>query len=88
VIADPDGQTYLNPTGNMGMATGGSGDVLSGVIGAFLSFGMPPTDAAASGAFVHGLAGDLALHELGTYGMAASDIIRMLPHALRSIKGY
>ncbi len=65
---------YLNTTGNHGMATGGSGDVLTGVIGAFLAQHMDPFEAARLGVFVHGLAGDAVKKERGTYSMMAGDI--------------
>ena len=69
----------LNPTGNEGMATGGSGDVLSGMIGAFLAEGMEPFDAATCGVFLHGLAGDLAAAELTSRVMIAGDMLHFFP---------
>ncbi len=75
-------RTRVNPTGNPGMATGGSGDVLSGIIGAFLAQGVDPFLAAVAGAFVHGLAGDLAHKEKG-FHMIASDLIDVLPKVLK-----
>ena len=79
-----DGQAaYINPTGNPGMAVGGSGDVLAGIIGAFMGQGIHPLEAAACGAFVHGLAGDICAAELGQYGMLPSDMIRVLPRLLK-----
>lgn len=88
IIATPDGRAYVNPTGNAGMATGGSGDVLAGVITAFLGFGMAAEAAAVCGAYVHGLAGDLARDEWGTFGMTASDIVAKLPAAMLTVKRY
>jgi hydroxyethylthiazole kinase-like uncharacterized protein yjeF len=77
-----DGQRlYVNRTGNPGMATGGSGDVLSGVIGALLGQGLAPFDAAVAGVHVHGLAGDIAAARLGRVSMIAMDIIECLPDA-------
>lgn len=76
-----------NLTGNPGMATAGSGDVLAGVIGAFLGMGMSPVDAASTGVYIHGAAGDLAAMELGEYGMMASDICAFVPYAIRNITG-
>lgn len=78
VTANPYGQSFLNLSGNNGMATAGSGDVLSGVIGAFLAQGMKCIDAAAYGVFVHGLAGDTARENMGTHPMMASDIVEGL----------
>lgn len=75
VIAKPEGLNYLNLSGNNGMATAGSGDALAGVIGAFLAQGHTPSNAAAYGVYVHGLAGDMARSRMGTYGVTASDII-------------
>ncbi len=81
LIADRDGTLYLNPTGNSGMATGGSGDVLSGIIGALLAQGNTPIQAATCGAYLHGLAGDLAASELGERSLIAGDLIEFLPFA-------
>lgn len=78
---------HKNPTGNPGMATAGSGDVLAGVIGAFLGMGMTSVDAATTGVYIHGAAGDLAAMELGEYGMMASDICSFVPYAIRNITG-
>lgn len=75
--------SYLNRCGNPGMAKGGSGDVLAGMITALLGFGLTPTRAAALGAWLHGTAGDLCAAELGEYGMLPSDMIRCLPRLLK-----
>jgi NAD(P)H-hydrate epimerase len=72
----------LNATGNPGMATGGTGDVLTGIVTALICQGLAPFDAAALGAHVHGLAGDLAADELGQVSLIASDLVRYLPQAL------
>ncbi len=72
-----------NTTGNPGMATGGSGDVLTGIVAAFLARGLAAFDAAALGAHVHGLAGDLAAARLGPEGMVATDLLDELPAAMR-----
>jgi hydroxyethylthiazole kinase-like uncharacterized protein yjeF len=72
----------INTTGNPGMAVGGMGDVLSGIIGTFLAHGADPFFAAAAGAYVHGLAGDLVRREKG-FHMIASDLIEALPEVLR-----
>ncbi len=80
-----DGQRYsLNQTGNPGMATGGSGDVLTGVITALLCQGLSPFDAARLGVHVHGLAGDLAARELGQVSLIATDLIDYLPQAFQA----
>lgn len=79
-----DGQThYRNTTGNPGMAVGGSGDVLAGMIVAFLGQGIPPLEAAACGAFVHGLSGDICSEKLGQYGMLPTDMLEYLPRLLK-----
>ena len=82
VISDGT-QTWINLSGNDGMATGGSGDVLSGIIGAFLAGGLAPLRAASLGCFVHGCAGDAARSVKGAYGLLASDIIQYLSNVLR-----
>lgn len=82
VITDGE-NTYINPTGNPGMAVGGSGDVLSGIITAFLGQGVAPLEAAACGAWVHGAAGDLCAAEIGQYGMLPSDMVNVLPRLLK-----
>lgn len=69
---------YLNSTGNDGMATAGSGDVLTGVIGSILAQGLPAFEAASKGVFLHGLAGDEAVLKKGKHGMIASDLIENL----------
>lgn len=79
-----DGEScWENRTGNPGMATGGSGDVLSGVILSLLGQGIPPLEAAAGGAWLHGAAGDLAAKRLGEYGMLPSDLVEELPRLLK-----
>jgi len=74
--------TYVNRTGNAGMATGGSGDVLAGVLVSLLGQGIPPLEAAAAAAWLHGRAGDLAAQDLGQYGMEPMDLIQRLPRLL------
>ena len=75
--------TYINPTGNPGMAVGGSGDVLAGIIAALLGQGIAPVEAAACGAWIHGAAGDHCARELGQYGMLPTDMLNVLPRLLK-----
>lgn len=86
VIAGPDGRVSVNPTGNSGMATAGSGDVLAGMIASLLGQDVPPYEAAVAGAYIHGLAGDLAAEEKGACGMTASDISEHIGDALKTIQ--
>ena len=78
VIACPDGNVYVNTTGNPGMASGGVGDVLTGILAALLGAGVIPEDAAVAGTFLHGLAGNMAASEKGILGMTATDMISKL----------
>jgi hydroxyethylthiazole kinase-like uncharacterized protein yjeF len=82
LIADPDGRLNVNTTSNPGMATGGAGDVLTGLLAALLAQHLEPLMAAACGAYVHGLAGDLAASETGRTGLIATDLIAHLPRAI------
>jgi len=82
VVGDPDGRVYVNPTGNPGMASGGSGDVLTGMVGAFLARGLDATAALQSGCFLHGLAGDRACAERGQEALIAGDLVEAIPHAM------
>ena len=84
-IITPEGKCYFNQTGNPGMATGGSGDVLTGVILALLAQGYPAEDAAKIGTYIHGLAGDIAQKKQGMIGLIASDIVTCLPTAWRLV---
>ena len=79
--------TYINTTGNPGMATGGSGDVLTGVIAAIAASGVDAFDAAKTGAFIHGMAGDIAEKRQGQWGMTSVDIEEALPAAFKKIVG-
>lgn len=85
LVAQGQRPVRLVPTGNPGMATAGSGDVLSGVAGAFLARGMPPLDAATAAAYVHGLAGDLAAARAGIEGMTAGDVLESIPAAMKHL---
>ena len=75
--------TYINQTGNPGMAVGGSGDVLAGIIISLLGQGIAPLEAAACGAWLHGAAGDICAAELGQYGMLPTDMLNVLPRLLK-----
>jgi NAD(P)H-hydrate epimerase len=86
LIAAAGNFCFVNSSGNSGMATAGSGDVLSGVIAALLAQGNSPQKAAALGAYLHGLSGDLAIQDLSEYGLIASDLIDYLPNAFLSLK--
>jgi len=87
IVADPSGVAYIVPTGNPGLATPGTGDVLSGAIAAQLAKGLPAIEAACLGAYLHGLAADLAAElEVGTEGMVAGDLLRYLPVAIERLK--
>ena len=81
VIAARGGKTAVNPSGNCGMATGGTGDVLSGVVAALAAQGCTPYDSAVLGVYLHGLAGDIAAAEKGVHGLIASDLCGALPAA-------
>jgi len=82
VVANFDGQTYINETGNPGLASGGSGDVLTGVIAGLLGQGLEWYDAARLGVYLHGLAADLAVRERGEIGLIASDVAATIPLAI------
>ena len=86
VIIAPSGKCWFNPTGNPGMATGGSGDVLTGVVLALLAQGYDAETAARMAAYVHGLAGDIACKKHGVMGMTAGDIVTCLPPAWRMLE--
>jgi ADP-dependent NAD(P)H-hydrate dehydratase / NAD(P)H-hydrate epimerase len=87
LTAGPDGMVTVNPTGNPGMATGGSGDVLSGMIAAQIAQEKQVRGSVVSAVFAHGLAGDVAAGHLGERALIAGDIIRFLPEALKAIAG-
>lgn len=85
LVASPNNKTYINTTGNPGMATGGSGDLLSGIIAALAGQGCTSFEAAACGVYIHGSAGDIAAKALGEYGIIASDIADMIGPAIKEI---
>ncbi|HEX9981633.1 MAG TPA: NAD(P)H-hydrate dehydratase [Thermoanaerobaculia bacterium] len=87
LVAEPDGHVFVNPTGNPGMATGGMGDVLGGLLAALLARDADPLDAACAAVYLHGVAGDLVALELGDTGLAALDVVEKLPHAIQQTRG-
>ena len=87
LVAAPSGELYMNSTGNSGLASGGTGDVLTGVIAALLGQGVEVTSAAALGVYIHGLAGDLAAEAVGEAGMIAGDVLDHVPYALMELGG-
>ncbi len=87
-ITTPEGNCYFNPTGNPGMATGGSGDVLTGIITGLRAQGYSPLEACLLGAYLHGLAGDIAAEESGEEAMIAGDIVRNLGKAFKGIREF
>ena len=84
VIAEPGGTAWINPTGNDGLARGGSGDVLCGLIAGLLAQGLPPTAAAVAGVYLHGLSADLAADRLGRRAMLPGDVINALGDAFKA----
>lgn len=85
LIATGDGNLYVSPTGNPGMATAGAGDVLAGMIAGLIAQGASPKEAALAGTFLHGLAGDLAAAAIGEKGLISSDIVGYIPRALHEV---
>lgn len=86
LVATPEGRLFINPTGNPGMATGGSGDVLAGIIGSLLAQGVSAGEAAALGVFLHGLAGDRAADLKSRTGLAAGDLVTCLPDIFKEFE--
>jgi NAD(P)H-hydrate epimerase len=86
LIADPEGHVNVNPTGNPGMASGGMGDVLGGMIAAFVARGVDPFDAAVTAVYLHGYAADLIKDEMGDTGMAAMDVAGKIPLAIQRLR--
>lgn len=87
VVASQSGKMYINTTGNPGMATGGTGDILTGMIASFIGQGISTFDAARLGVYLHGMAGDLAAKALGEVSLVAGDILRYLPKAIKTNAG-
>ena len=88
IVALPSGELMINSTGNAGMATGGSGDVLTGIIAGLAGQGLPPGMAAGLGVYLHGLAGDMARDKLGMWSMIAGDILEAVPEAFLRTMNY
>jgi len=86
LVAEPDGHVWVNPTGNPGMATGGMGDVLAGMIAALLARDTDPLDAACAGVYLHGLAGDILEDECGDTGLSAMDLADRIPQAIQKVR--
>ena len=85
IVVSPTGDFYVNQTGNAGMATGGMGDILTGMIASFIGQGAEPYNAAVLGVYFHGLAGDMALKDKGALGLVATDILNNLPEVLKTL---
>jgi hydroxyethylthiazole kinase-like uncharacterized protein yjeF len=83
LIAEPEGAVFVNPTGNPGMAAGGMGDVLAGMIAALLARGTDPVDAACAAVYLHGLAGDILKEQMGDTGLTAMDVADRIPAAIQ-----
>jgi NAD(P)H-hydrate epimerase len=85
IIASPEGEIYINATGNAGMATGGSGDVLTGIIASLIGQGVKPLDAAVAGVYIHGLCGDNVAQRNGEHGLIAGDLVQEIPNVMLDI---
>jgi NAD(P)H-hydrate epimerase len=85
VVAHPDGSVYLNPTGNPGMAAGGMGDVLTGVIAGLVTRGVPPAEAARAGVYLHGRAADGLARQVAPWGYLASEVMAAIPRQFREL---
>jgi NAD(P)H-hydrate epimerase len=85
-MAAPDGRVLINPTGNPGMASGGSGDVLTGILGALLARALPADRVLGAAVYLHGLAGDVAAERMGEEALVAGDIIEALGEAFRRLR--
>jgi NAD(P)H-hydrate epimerase len=86
VLADPEGSLFINPTGNEGMATGGTGDVLAGMLGGLMAQGLDPLQASQAGVYLHGLSGDMAVSRKGNIGIIAGDITECIPLSIQKIR--
>jgi NAD(P)H-hydrate epimerase len=83
IIASRDGGLHVNPTGNPGMASGGMGDILTGMIAAWIGQGLAPEDAALAGVYLHGAAADALYRSRGPFGYLASDVMALIPAQIR-----
>jgi NAD(P)H-hydrate epimerase len=87
IVAGPDGEAWVNPTGNPGMATGGTGDILTGILAGLLAqFPKRPFEAVIAAVYLHGLAGDVACESTGEQALVATDLIKALPRAVRRVQ--
>src|SRR3989338_7076519 len=88
IVATPEGEVYINPTGNPGMATAGTGDVLSGIIVGFMAQGLSARDSSILGVYLHGLAGDIAAEKLSQTALIARDLIKTFPEAIKKVERF
>jgi len=86
IISTPEGRVFINGTGNPGMATAGTGDILAGMIGSLIGQGLPPVEASILGVYLHGLAGDLGADELGEHSLTAGELLQKIPDAISTIQ--
>jgi NAD(P)H-hydrate epimerase len=86
IVATPEGEAFIVPTGNPGMASGGMGDVLTGAVASLIGQGFQPAQAAYAAAYLHGLAADLIAHSRGMVGMLASEVADHLPQAIQRVQ--
>jgi NAD(P)H-hydrate epimerase len=85
VIAHPDGRVFINPSGNAGMASGGMGDVLTGIIAGLIVQGLSPENACQAGVYLHGAAADSLAETIGPYGYLAGDVMKAIPGEIKKI---
>ena len=85
MIAHPDGRVFINPTGNAGMASGGMGDVLTGIIAGLIAQGLGPEEACRAGVYLHGAAADSLAQSIGPYGYLAGDLLAAIPGEIKKV---